>query len=137
MRTTYDLTGGASADLAAYPKKSRRPFREAGSSHPLNRVLPLHRSTVMIVVVVVIVVTGTRVMRMMTHPVVVCPIAVAVPVAIAVPAETDHHAGANHAWLLVTLLGRVAVDHAVIDLRESGRTRQKRAACNQRGDDRT
>ena len=66
---------------------------------------------------------GTRIMRMVAHPFVALPVAVAVPIAVAMPAEVDHHVGLHHVGLCITLLRHGAVDHAVIDLRERGRSR--------------
>ena len=80
----------------------------------------------------VAVMVRVAIVRVMTHPVVVRPVAVTVVVTVAVPADVDLHAHRHHVRLLINRLrvhGRI--------LREGAACAEQCAASDQRGDDRT
>ena len=100
-------------------------MREAGIRS--EALLRLTRSAVIRAVVVVAIrvrrtMLRALVVRMVAHPFVALPVTVAVPIAVAMPAEVQNHIGLHHVRLRIILLRHGAVNHAVIDLSECGRT---------------
>ena len=63
---------------------------------------------------------GTAVMRVVAHPFVMFPIAMAVPIPVAMPAKAYHNGGAHHLRLRIALFDNGTVNHCVIYLSESG-----------------
>jgi len=120
------LSGDADGQAEAGALESGQPFpcrceagREAGyASSTTSALVARGRRTVIVRIRVMIV-------RVMTHPVVVCPVAVAVVVTVAVPADVDLHTDRHHV--------RLAVSRGV--LREGAACAEQCTASNHNRDD--